>query len=210
MDPGKLPVRTRGHSGVEEIQKALDRDVPDDSLPDINRLCTTTWVLKDLRTKYCSSTCACVDEFDHYCIWLNCAIGKGNHRQFVGLAIVEFLTQSTHIYLIWAMSTTLVKYTSFGSWLFQVITGYPLLALITILQCVTAPWVLMLIIHQSRLIMMNLTTNEMMNMHRYEHFWKMTMAAPGRFSKTYHNPFDKGGRVKNCLDFWWLKNRSVQ
>jgi ankyrin repeat protein len=209
-DPGKLPSRAKGHSGVEEIMNGLDKDVPDDKLPSIDRLCTTTWVLKDLRTKYCAQTCACVDEFDHYCIWLNCAIGKNNHREFVGLALVEFTTQVVHIYLCWAMSTTLVRYQSIGSWLVQVIMGYPLLALIAILHCFTAPWVLMLIVHQSRLIMMNLTTNEMMNMHRYEHFWKMTLAQPGRYAKTYHNPFDKGGRLKNCLDFWWRRRRSSQ
>lgn len=207
-DPGKLPARARGHSGVEEIMNALDKDVLDENLPDINRLCTTTWVLKGLRTKYCAQTCACVEEFDHYCIWLNCAIGKNNHRQFVGLAVVEWLTQVFHIYLCWAMSTTLVPYTTLGAWIFAIVGGYPLLALMALLQCLTAPWVFMLVLHQGRLVMMNLTTNEMMNMHRYDHFWKMTLAAPGRYAKTFHNPFDKGGRVKNCLDFWWLRSRS--
>merc|ERR1719499_2746485 len=100
MDPGKLPARTKGASGVEELMRALDSDGPTNSVPDISRLCTTTWVLKDLRTKYCAQTGACVQEFDHWCVWLNCSIGKKNHRQFMCLAIVENLTQITYLYLL--------------------------------------------------------------------------------------------------------------
>jgi len=33
-DPGKLPSRAKGHSGVEEIMNALDKDVPDDKFKD--------------------------------------------------------------------------------------------------------------------------------------------------------------------------------
>merc|ERR1712232_1437384 len=94
-DPGKIPARAKGYSGVEELMKALDSNA--ESVPDVSRLCTTTWVLKDLRTKYCTQTGACVEEFDHYCVWLNCAIGKNNHRQFVCLAMVEWLTQVCHL-----------------------------------------------------------------------------------------------------------------
>merc|ERR1719396_173489 len=67
--------------------KALDS--PDEVIVDLSRLCTTTWVLKGLRSKYCTQTGAVIDEFDHYCIWLNCAIGKNNHRPFICLALAE-------------------------------------------------------------------------------------------------------------------------
>mmetsp|Transcript_91317 Transcript_91317/g.212402 ORF Transcript_91317/g.212402 Transcript_91317/m.212402 type:complete len:593 (+) Transcript_91317:50-1828(+) len=205
-DPGKLPTRAKGNSGVEELMRALDSDLPEDSLPDVSRLCTTTWVLKDLRTKYCSQTGACVEEFDHWCVWLNCSIGKKNHRQFIGLAIVEWATQMVHIYLLWCMTCALVPYQTFGSWLLSVITGYPLLAFMGVIQILTMPFVLMLIIYQSRLVSMNLTTNEMMNMSRYEHF-KVTV--PGSLHKIFRNPFNKGGAFSNCLDFWWYRKRSV-
>jgi hypothetical protein len=207
-DPGKIPARTKGHSGVEELMKALDGGSEDSSALDISRLCTTTWVLKDLRTKYCTQTGACVEEFDHYCVWLNTSIGKGNHREFVGLAIVEWCTQVVHIYLCWCMTLSLVPYQSLGNWVFGVMTGYPLLALIWIVQIITAPWVFMLVLHQGRLIAMNLTTNEMMNMHRYEHFWSAVQLAPGRTQKMFRNPFNKGNYLKNCLDFWWSRGRS--
>jgi len=208
MDPGKLPTRAKGHTGVEEIMKALDSGVPESQMPDVSRLCTTTWVLKDLRTKYCTETCACIEEFDHYCIWLNAAIGKNNHRQFFGLAIAEWMTQVVHIYLLHSMALSLVPYESFFSWVFGVITGYPLLFLIALVQCLTAPWICMLIIHQGRLVAMNLTTNEMMNIHRYEHFWQI-VGSPGMpMRKEHRNPFNKGGPFRNCFDFWWSRRRS--
>lgn len=187
--------------------RALDKD-PQGDVPDIARLCTTTWVLKDLRTKYCAQTGACVREFDHYCVWLNCAIGKGNHRQFVGLAVCEFLTQVAYLVVTWNMARTLVEYQSFGSWLFSVVTGYPLFTIIGIVQSLTCPWVFMLILHQCRLVAMNLTTNEMMNAHRYDHFWVTLAVAPGRWQKMYQNPFSKGRAPSNCLDFWWSRTRS--
>jgi len=209
-DPGIVPKGVKGRSGVEALMKALDGGAREGEEPDIGRLCTTSWVMKDLRTKYCTSTGACVEEFDHYCVWLNTSIGKGNHRQFVCLALTEWFTQLVHIYLCWCMMRELVSFSSVSSFIFGVIAGYPLLTVIFIVQCLTCPWVLMLIIHQLRLVIMNLTTNEVMNMHRYDHFWAMKMVEPGRMQKQFRNPFNKGGGLGNCLDFWWHKRRSVQ
>eukprot|EP00418_Pyrodinium_bahamense_P082143 CAMPEP_0179051544 /NCGR_PEP_ID=MMETSP0796-20121207/21300_1 /TAXON_ID=73915 /ORGANISM="Pyrodinium bahamense, Strain pbaha01" /LENGTH=586 /DNA_ID=CAMNT_0020748089 /DNA_START=66 /DNA_END=1826 /DNA_ORIENTATION=+ len=207
-DPGKVPAKAKGKSGVEELMRALEENDLERKVPDISRLCTTTWVLKDLRTKYCSQTGACVEEFDHWCVWLNCSIGKKNHRQFICLAVVEWLTQVCHVYLCWCMARALVTYQSMGSWLLTVVSGYPLLALIGFVQLLTAPFVLMLIVYQSRLVAMNLTTNEMMNAPRYEHFWVMKPTSSGHLQRMYRNPFTKGGIFKNCLDFWWFRTRS--
>jgi len=203
IDPGKVPAKTRGASGVEELMRALD--APGERTVDISRLCMTTWVLKELRTKYCAQTGACVEEFDHYCIWLNCAIGRRNHRGFVILAIVELWTQAAHLYLIWLLSTELVPYQTFVSWTFDVLTTFPLLFIITLAHLLTAPWVSMLILHQARLIMTNLTTNEMLNASRYEHFWVVSL---GGMTRQFRNPFNKGSVWKNCLDFWWTLKRS--
>eukprot|EP00747_Dinoflagellata_sp_TGD_P212354 gnl/TRDRNA2_/TRDRNA2_85451_c0_seq4.p1 gnl/TRDRNA2_/TRDRNA2_85451_c0~~gnl/TRDRNA2_/TRDRNA2_85451_c0_seq4.p1 ORF type:complete len:639 (-),score=116.20 gnl/TRDRNA2_/TRDRNA2_85451_c0_seq4:41-1921(-) len=207
-DPGKVPSRTRGASGVEELMRQIDSDHSDGHVPDIGRLCTTTWVLKGLRTKYCTQTGACVEEFDHYCIWLNCAIGKGNHRPFCVLALTEFMTQLCHLTLCWNMARELVAYESIGSWIFGVLTGYPLLALIFFVHCLTCPWVLMLMVHQGRLISMNLTTNEMLNAGRYEHFWTTVPKGGNTVVREYRNPFNKGSALKNILDFWWFQKRA--
>mmetsp|Transcript_59323 Transcript_59323/g.94176 ORF Transcript_59323/g.94176 Transcript_59323/m.94176 type:complete len:652 (-) Transcript_59323:80-2035(-) len=207
-DPGKVPARPIGNSGVEEIMRKLNS--PSQEAVDMSRLCTTTWVIKGLRSKYCVQTRAVVDEFDHYCIWLNCAIGKSNHRPFIILAVCECFTQCCHIYLMWSLTGTLVTAQGLGSWLYGVIIGYPLLALMFVLHCFTAPWVCMLFLHQTRLVLMNLTTNEMMNAGRYEHFWTLVEVGPNRMQRIYRNPFNKGGWLRNFLDFWWFRNRSLQ
>eukprot|EP00927_Polykrikos_kofoidii_P053894 TRINITY_DN48419_c0_g1_i1.p1 TRINITY_DN48419_c0_g1~~TRINITY_DN48419_c0_g1_i1.p1 ORF type:complete len:561 (+),score=92.06 TRINITY_DN48419_c0_g1_i1:120-1802(+) len=208
-NPGIIPSKVRGNSGVEVLMRAMDKTPVDGKEADISRLCTTTWVLKDLRTKYCKQTGACVREFDHYCIWLNCAIGGGNHRQFVLLAFVEVLAQFCHIYMLVTLSTELVSYESFTQWLFEVLTGYPLMACILIAHILTAPWILLLGLHQIRLVLTNLTTNEIMNMSRYDHFFvNQVVGQEGRMKRVFRNPFDKGSYVKNCLDFWWTRRRS--
>merc|ERR1711959_243718 len=76
---------------------------------------------------------------------------------------------------------------------------------ILMIHCGTIPWVSVLTLHQLRLVGINMTTNEMINLNRYDHFWVQT----GK-GKTLQNPFDKGGIARNCLDFWWYQNRSYR
>jgi len=203
-DPGKVPPRAKGSSGVEELMHSIDSDCPDDQLPDVSRLCTTSWVLKDLRTKFCAQTGACIEEFDHYCIWLNTAIGKRNHRQFICLAMVECLTQICNVYLCWSVMRALVPYQNCLNWVVCVVINYPLLVLLVILHFVTTPWVFLLTFQHLRMVSANMTTNEMMNIHRYNHFW-VTNSGP---QKQFRNPFNKGGSFQNQLDFWWQRTRS--
>lgn len=205
-DPGIIPRRPKGHTGVEELMRAIDSD--QSVLPDFGRLCTTTWHLKDRRTKFCTETGECVAEFDHYCVWLNTAIGKGNHRVFIGLAAVEVFTQLSHIYVCWNTARTIVVRPSFFSWLGSLIGGYPLLFFLLLIQILTVPWIAMLVFHQCRIVGMNLTTNEMMNLQRYEHFWITNFTSPNHSTRTFTNPFNKGSFFKNCLDFWIWRRRS--
>merc|ERR1711957_67933 len=93
---------------------------------------------------------------------------------------------------------------TFGTWVYGFVLGYPLLALLVVLHCLTIPWVCMLCLHQSRLVAMNLTTNEMMNMSRYDHFKVLHQG----MTVGFFNPFHKGSKLKNCLDFWWSRNRT--
>jgi len=49
------------------------------------RFCRTCMVVKPSDVHHCSSTGDCVAGFDHYCGVLGKAIGRGNHRAFMGL-----------------------------------------------------------------------------------------------------------------------------
>jgi len=201
MDPGRIAPKPRGSSGVEELMKALGPEHVG-KLPDFNRLCTTTWIYKGLRTKYCTETHACIEEFDHYCIWLNCAIGKNNHRPFVLLAIVEAMTQLCQMYLIWGTSSQLGES---DTHVVQFVMNYPLLAMIFVAHIFTCPWVCVLVMHQLRLVATNMTTNEMINRYRYAHFWTESQS---REMGSFRNPFHRGV-LRNCFSFWWARDRSV-
>merc|ERR1712100_913629 len=115
------------------------------------RLCTTTFVMKGLRTKYCTRTGACVEEFDHFCGWLNVAIGKGNHRPFMVLAVVESATQIIHLYLLFSIAFHLVTYERIGQWLWDMLMSYPMAIMMMALQIFTAPGTVCLALNQLRL-----------------------------------------------------------
>eukprot|EP00929_Paragymnodinium_shiwhaense_P008728 TRINITY_DN112694_c0_g1_i1.p1 TRINITY_DN112694_c0_g1~~TRINITY_DN112694_c0_g1_i1.p1 ORF type:complete len:594 (-),score=87.01 TRINITY_DN112694_c0_g1_i1:68-1849(-) len=208
-DPGKLQARHKGSSGVEEILRALKDSSEGAAAPDISRLCTSTFIIKDPRTKYCTVTEACVQEFDHFCGWLNVAIGKGNHRPFICLAFVEVSTQFCYLYLAKVGSQELVQYETFGQFMYVIVTTYPFLAMVAVLHGFTAPGILMLFLNHLRLVAVNMTTNEIMNANRYEHFWTdVPDPRTGQLSKRFRNPFSKGSMLMNCLDFWIARRRS--
>lgn len=202
-DPGKAPARVKTQSGVEDLMRACKAG----ENPDFNRLCTTTWVLKGLRTKYCTHTGACVDEFDHFCGWLNVAIGRGNHRPFMILACIEALTQICHIRLCWVCARHLSKEESTYDWAWAVAMQYPMLFFIGVVHSLTSPGIVMLALNHLRLIAINLTTNEMINASRYTHFWQEVKLPTGQKRTTFRNPFNKGSTLKNCIDFWWKRQR---
>merc|ERR550532_721290 len=91
--------------------------------------------------------------------------------------------------------------------MFGVATQYPLLALVSALHTITAPGIVLLTVNQLRLIAFNMTTNEMINMMRYSHFWQETENAVGQKRKSFRNPFNKGSVPRNCIDFWWTRRR---
>mmetsp|Transcript_5858 Transcript_5858/g.11825 ORF Transcript_5858/g.11825 Transcript_5858/m.11825 type:complete len:585 (-) Transcript_5858:105-1859(-) len=205
MDPGKVPARLKSVSGVEDIMRALTSG---GEVPDFSRLCTTTWVLKGPRTKYCTHTEACVEEFDHFCGWLNTAIGRGNHRPFIFLAIIETCTQFCNIYLLYVVACDMVKTETIWSWISGVAYADPFLVFMVCVHGFTAPMVSMLTLQQLRLIGINMTTNELINANRYEHFWEEVKNEAGGTKKVFRNPFHKGNVIRNCLDFWWTRRRA--
>ncbi|CAD7966287.1 unnamed protein product [Amoebophrya sp. A120] len=208
--PGAWPKRPIGRSAVEEIMADIDSDEKFDEKR-LHRLCTETWIEKDLRTKYCSTSKMCVREFDHYCGWLGVPIGRDNNRRFVMLCLWEFFTQLAHFALIWycIVSEAMKDNPENGVWgtIVFTITNYTIIAVSLFSHVVTLPWLLCLTSYHLRLVSRNLTTNEVMNMHRYEHFWQLVSDPKGQVKKNFVNPWDKGGSVSNCMDFWWTRKR---
>ena len=195
MDPGVVPE----NSGIERLMRMIDSEMPPSALPQLKQLCTTTWVLKGPRTKYCSVSGTCIERFDHYCVLLDTPIGRGNHRFFLFLMLVEVIAQVSHFTL--CLTTLLSDERARPLWqALLLVSQHPALALLVVVHCATLPGIMCLIIVQLVLISQNLTVNELINMRRYEHFWKAPQAA-------FFNPFSKGSSFRNCMDFWW-KERS--
>ncbi|CAK9080974.1 Probable protein S-acyltransferase 23 (Probable palmitoyltransferase At2g14255) (Zinc finger DHHC domain-containing protein At2g14255) [Durusdinium trenchii] len=196
MDPGVI--QKQKDSGIKELISMLEKGVLRESLPKTRQLCTSTWVLKGLRTKYCRQTGTCIEEFDHFCILLDVPIGRGNHRPFLLLMFLEVVAQLSHSML--CICTLILEAPPAG--IRGVVTNctqHPMVACLFALHCATIPGIMFLILVQAALISQNLTMNEIMHMRRYEHFW----SADQRFT----NPFSKGSVVRNCLDFWWTRTR---
>ena len=49
-------------------------------------------------TPRCGSVCvccrvldSCIEVFDHYCVWVHNSVGAGNHREFVALALFQWI-----------------------------------------------------------------------------------------------------------------------
>eukprot|EP00397_Hematodinium_sp_SG-2012_P003660 GEMP01003668.1.p1 GENE.GEMP01003668.1~~GEMP01003668.1.p1 ORF type:complete len:620 (+),score=99.10 GEMP01003668.1:165-2024(+) len=207
-NPGKIPAKMIGRSAVEETMQALAGDT-DPSEVDLNRLCTTCWIIKDLRTKHCSECNVCVAEFDHHCVWISNCVGGGNHRMFILLLILEFFAQVVHFAICWiVLKEVMASDSTFFNHIFLAVTSYPMICFYLFFHCLTLPWVAMMSVYQLRLVSQNLSTNEVMNMHRYEHFWDTHKNEHGHVLRRPRNPFDKGGALRNCLDFWVHGNRS--
>jgi len=200
-DPGVVPSNVQG--GPEAFLRALrsGQNIP------AKRLCTTTWVLKDLRTKYCKETGACVQEFDHFCDFTACAIGKKNHRVFIILLMIEPATQCCYLFLaaMIVLQTQGLPPTSVWealTWAWQAGWRYPLMVIAAGIHLGSLPFVLYQLAAQLYMIANNVTFNDLQNWERYDHLW----AEP--HTPVYLNVFSKGDFRYNCLDFWWFRQRS--
>merc|ERR1712110_1359215 len=85
--------------------------------------------------------------------------------------------------------------------------GHPLVCFLAFTHITTIPMIGCLLAQHLNMIFRNLTTNEMINMGRYDHFWIHITSANGVSRRVFHNPFDKGGLAANWLDFWWTRKR---
>ncbi|KAF4698616.1 hypothetical protein FOZ62_006075 [Perkinsus olseni] len=102
-------------------------------------------------------------------------------------------------------------YSGWWGWITFVVGRQPLLLIVFIVEVMTLPWEAFIIFFQCRVVAKNMYTNEMINFHRYGHFWRMMATGGlsgvdpeegrGRVHREFRNPFDKGVKT-NCLDFW--------
>ena len=228
-DPGFVPKRKPGQSAVEELQEKLEEESSDGGMIlykekdlGMNKICFTCWEHKELerRMKHCSVCDRCVDAFDHHCGWINNCVAEKNHRRFV--LMVTCVLLGMIVFSIRSVNFAFDSQMPF----FDLLWTKPLLVPAWIIHLMVVPWLAILCFMQLRSIALNLNTNEMINMHRYSHFWEDAVSSqpaqdpcgthkhggscshsskpPG---KIFKNPFDQGGFVENCKYFWFSKGK---
>jgi hypothetical protein len=194
--PGLVDTRQCDFGPIMEKSQELGGVAPDASL-----YCRTSLVKKPVRSKFCSTSGFVVARFDHYCVWLNTAVGYGNHRVFM-----VFL--STHVAANICFLTMLIKALIrannktgpafvLGTLLSQsYFFVFFLLSYVIVITC----GLTFLLVEQCSNIVRNVTTNERINRSRYA--W---MKGPdGR----PFNRFDKGV-IANVLDFFLVPGFAV-
>lgn len=235
-DPGIVPKRIHGKTALEDLAETLDGvdGYRQHGSNDLSRICFTCWEWKGLRTKHCSVCDVCVDGFDHHCGWLNNCVAEKNHREFILMIILVFIGS------IFYLGISITVFVTSETSLWTVWYERPLLIPCWVINGVICPWLAMLVTHQIRTIALNLNTNEMMNMHRYAHFWDGPAFVTAMIAnnsndagedhhecddsshhhhhgeqhrgggRKFRNPFDQGSVWKNCKYFWLRKNSGRQ
>ena len=144
----------------------------------LQQLCHTVHVARPHRSKYCRVTRKCVLLFDHFCPFVNNTVGLYNYKYFL-LFLVSIFSG------ILSFVATLVIYTSryraeHGSFPW-VVVGFG-----TEISVILIP-VAGLLIYHIQLTLMNMSTNEHINLRRYKYLHPVIN---GR--RVFKNPWDKG------------------
>ena len=147
----------------------------DENLP---YLCHTCRVVRPLRSKHCQALKRCVNKFDHYCPFVSNTIGRDNYKYFIGLLfmyeVCAFLWETTATYYILRVHSS--------GWIIA-------------FGIYTIMWILLvggLLFFHSQLLIMNLTTNEYINISKYPYFKNPAGFIDNPFSspKTCTNVYD--------------------
>jgi hypothetical protein len=189
-DPGLVEWDLQGISAA--LQHVMEYGGPPPDFDDVSML------RRPLRSKLCRESGGVnIARFDHFCIWINRPIGAGNHLLFVFFVVLQILS----IGLFLTLSTSLLLDTDPDVSFFISAVNAPRggLVVMSAFGLVVLASLLFLFLFQIRGILLNVTTNEFMNMERYPHFWRGPIGCDGK--RTFLNPFDKGfvGNINEFL-----------
>jgi palmitoyltransferase ZDHHC13/17 len=163
-------------NGDAPLAAALDDD--DDGAP-LPQLCVTCMKWRPVRSKHCRVLNQCVLRFDHYCVWINNSVGARNHGAFFVFLVLCVLL---HNWLaVWCVRLLWIR----GEFQWA-LPASPRIWTLLVFHLLNGFWELSVLALQLQCAVANLTTNELINRHRYEYF-------------NGGNPFDRG-TVRNVLE----------
>eukprot|EP00398_MALV-I-01_sp_L67-1_P000573 gene573-463_t len=210
-DAGLIPRKYKGNGTiVEQIQHSLV-DIKDrcERLPELERICPTCWLSRPIRSKHCGICDGCFDDFDHHCLFIRNCVGYGNRRIFMMYIFTLPIALALHGFLLVSAFQNYVQQVGVVGFLWCLFTffvSWPLAIPGCGIVLIFVPSLSLLVTAQVRSILYNLSTNEMMNLHRYSHFWKAETSQVREngmivVDQKFKNPFDKGP-CRNWIDFW--------
>jgi len=159
------------------------------------QFCLTCMTRRPIRSKHCRSCGKCVARFDHHCGWINNCVGAGNNAPFL-LALCLVITNHILFIKFCFESLSLLPESPSLLPLNHSIPFYfeaePLICLLAFFHLSNLSWQAWLLYGLVWGIKNNITTNEILNAHRYDY---LKDPRNGKF----FNPFNKGF-INNFLD----------
>ena len=153
-------------------------------------VCTTCEIAKPLRSKHDRVTNRCIAKFDHYCPWMNTAIGEGNYREFFFSMFFAMVAMFSWLILTLLYTIEVDRSKSFFRNFWNHI-GFELYAW---MYTAVALYALLMVSQHTFFILQNVTTNEVINQRRYRYLRE----GPGGKSL-----FDRG-RLSNIAEFFGI------
>jgi palmitoyltransferase len=159
------------------------------------QFCLTCMCRRPIRSKHCRSCGHCVARFDHHCGWINNCVGVDNNAPFL---LELILVVTNHILFVKFCTETLFAYPEAPTVLpLNVSIPFyyehePLIMVLLFFHVSNLGWQSWLVYGLVSGIYKNITTNEMLNGHRYDY---LKHPITGKF----FNPFNLGF-VKNLMD----------
>ncbi|TYZ64937.1 hypothetical protein PybrP1_000610 [[Pythium] brassicae (nom. inval.)] len=163
--------------GDLDAATASDSDSADERRRMARPLCHSCHVQRPLRSKHCRVCRTCVHQFDHHCPFVDNCVGRNNHVYFMAFLLTL------------VVDIALFEYVLGLHWRLHGVHALVLAAMVY-LGAILLPTAHLLGFHVY-LTAKNLTTNEVMNSHRYAHMRSERGA--------FRNPFDKGV-ARNVLE----------
>ncbi|KAI8611832.1 ankyrin repeat-containing domain protein [Chytriomyces sp. MP71] len=205
-DPGFL----RKASAAEGENKQTILQLAEDGILSSRTYCTTCCIQKPLRSKHCKFCDRCVARFDHHCPWTMNCVGAKNHRPFMIFVFMMpvagwlFISIAYEYFKVTVPVNQPVSPTCFLPYeaCANFAANTPLMVFCLWLFC-NSLWIIFLLFTQSYQIALQLTTNEMVNWHRFSYLVHPEDRDLPPYRKRKLNAFDKGV-LGNCGEFWGI------